>query len=123
MAHAHAVRRILALTALAGALLLLAMPAASGHSGSSFSLGFVFAPPLYYYPPPAYYYPPPVYYAPPPAVYVQPAPLVARPASPPYLRNGRTCREYQATVVVGGVPRQSYGTACLQPDGAWRVVN
>lgn len=113
MAHAHAVRRVLALAALTGAFLLTAVPAASAHSHSSFSLGFVFAPPLYYGPP--VYYPPPV-------VYTQPAPIVAQPASPPYLRNGQTCREYRTTVVIGGVQRPSYGTACLQPDGSWRIV-
>lgn len=28
-------------------------------------------------------------------------------------------REYQTTVIVGGVERDAYGTACLQPDGSW----
>lgn len=28
-------------------------------------------------------------------------------------------REYQTTVVIGGAPREAYGTACLQPDGSW----
>lgn len=76
-----------------------------------------------------YYYAPPVYYPPPPpqVVYVpapQPAPLVAAPTSPAYrTSDGRYCREYQATVTVNGMPQPSYGTACLMPDGAWRVVN
>ncbi len=81
----------------------------------------------YHYPPPYYYPPAPVYYAsPPPVVYVPaaPPPLAAVPASPPYrAANGQYCLEYQATVTVNGVPQPSYGTACLQPDGAWRVVN
>jgi len=64
---------------------------------------------------------PPVHYAP-PTVYVQPAPIAARPASPSYQRNGQTCREYQTTVVIGGVQRPSYGTAYLQPDSSWRIV-
>jgi surface antigen len=33
------------------------------------------------------------------------------------------CREYQQTIVVGGKYQESYGTACRQPDGSWRVVN
>ena len=40
-------------------------------------------------------------------------------------RNGATgeyCREYQQTVAVGGEVQRAYGTACRQPDGAWRVV-
>ena len=28
-------------------------------------------------------------------------------------------REYQTTVIVGGQEVEAYGTACLQPDGAW----
>jgi surface antigen len=33
------------------------------------------------------------------------------------------CREYQQWVTIGGVERSSYGTACRQPDGSWRIVN
>lgn len=29
-------------------------------------------------------------------------------------------REYQTTVIIGGVERGAYGTACLQPDGSWK---
>jgi surface antigen len=32
------------------------------------------------------------------------------------------CREYQQTIVVGGHEQQSFGQACRQPDGAWRVA-
>jgi len=74
----------------------------------------------------SYYAPPPVYYAPPPRVVYVPAPpaLSAVPASPVYrTSDGQYCREYQSTVSVGGQPQPSYGTACLQPDGSWRVVN
>jgi hypothetical protein len=72
--------------------------------------------PVYVYPPPAVVYAPrPVYVAPAP-VYVVPPPaqVVVAPTS--------TCRSYQTTVVVGGVPHQVAGTACRQPDGSWRVV-
>jgi len=70
-------------------------------------------------------YPPP---PPPPSVVYMPAPVVmapvqATPTSDTYLdRLGRYCREYQSTVIVGGMVRPSYGTACLQPDGSWQIV-
>lgn len=35
---------------------------------------------------------------------------------------GRTCREFQQTVTIGGKSERAYGTACLQADGAWEVV-
>lgn len=74
----------------------------------------------------SYYYAPPVYYPPPPPVVYLPAPppLAVSPTSPAYrAADGRYCREYQATVTVNGVPQPTYGTACLQPDGTWRIVN
>ncbi len=37
--------------------------------------------------------------------------------------NGLYCREYQTTAVVGGQIQQAYGTACRQPDGAWKIMN
>lgn len=75
--------------------------------------------------------PPPrvVYVAPPEVVYMpapQPAapPVPATAASPVYqAADGRYCREYQATITVEGRPQASFGTACLQPDGSWRIVN
>lgn len=36
---------------------------------------------------------------------------------------GRYCREFQQTVMIGGRSESAYGTACLQPDGAWEVVS
>jgi surface antigen len=36
---------------------------------------------------------------------------------------GRYCREYQAVAQVGGRSSQTYGTACMQPDGSWEIVN
>jgi len=38
-----------------------------------------------------------------------------------YQSGGTYCREYQQTVTIGGKPEQSYGTACRQPDGSWKV--
>ena len=79
--------------------------------------------PLFYAPPPVVYAPPPVVYAPPPVVYAPaPAPAAYAPA-PAAAPATQTCREYQSTIQVNGQPQQSYGTACLQPDGSWRIVN
>jgi surface antigen len=38
-------------------------------------------------------------------------------------RGGDWWREYQMTSTIGGVPQKNYGTACLQADGTWRIVN
>ncbi|HEY0522162.1 MAG TPA: hypothetical protein VGD08_02150 [Stellaceae bacterium] len=92
------------------------------------SYGYYGYGPYRYWGPPAYYYgPPPVVYAPPPptVVYAPPsAPVAAAPVSPPYVaRDGQTCREYQTQVTVDGRLQPSHGTACLQPDGTWRLMN
>ena len=34
--------------------------------------------------------------------------------------DGRYCREYTTTVVIGGRSERAHGTACRQPDGSWR---
>jgi hypothetical protein len=129
----------LAVLAIAGLALGLPLLAAPQASADSFYFGFSSGPrhrhhgrhhhgyhhhwrPPYYS---GYYYPPPprVVYVPPPVVYVPP-PLAAVPTSPVFrAADGQYCREYQATVTVNGMPQPSYGTACLQPDGAWRVVD
>jgi hypothetical protein len=123
-----------------GGLALLASVLAFGSApASADSFGFSFhSGPAYYHHPhywhPHYWRPgprvvflapPPVVYGPPPAVVYTPnAPLNAYPASQPYrTADGRYCREYQATVMVNGAPQQSFGTACLQPDGSWHIVN
>ena len=36
--------------------------------------------------------------------------------------NGGYCREYSQQVRVGGRIQESYGTACLQPDGSWKIT-
>lgn len=36
---------------------------------------------------------------------------------------GEYCREYTKTVTVGGKLQSSYGTACLQPDGDWKIIS
>lgn len=30
-------------------------------------------------------------------------------------------REYQTTITIGGQEHEAYGTACLMPDGSWRM--
>ncbi|HBM91091.1 MAG TPA: hypothetical protein DD400_04360 [Rhodospirillaceae bacterium] len=50
--------------------------------------------------------------------------LKAVPVSADYTGNsGQYCREYQSVGSVSGLGAPLYGTACLQPDGSWRVVN
>ena len=36
---------------------------------------------------------------------------------------GAYCREFQQTVTIGGKTERAYGTACRQPDGAWKIVS
>ena len=36
--------------------------------------------------------------------------------------DGLTCREFQHTITVGGKTEDAYGTACLQEDGSWHMV-
>ena len=40
-----------------------------------------------------------------------------------YQSGGTSCREYQQTVTIDGKQERSYGTACRQPDGSWKVTN
>ena len=37
--------------------------------------------------------------------------------------SGQPCREYTQTITIGGEKQQSYGTACRQPDGSWKLVS
>jgi surface antigen len=39
------------------------------------------------------------------------------------VHGNRYCREYRTVANIGGRNQQIYGTACRQPDGAWKVVN
>ena len=76
-----------------------------------------------YAPPPVYYSPPPMVYVPPPpvVVYSPPAPVMVRPAPPPPQTGN--CRLYRGDATIDGQNRPFFGTACLQPDGKWHVVN
>lgn len=127
--------RRLAAAGIAAVLAIGAIAAAPQPAEARVVIGFGFGVPVYppaYYPPPYYYYPPPavVYAPPPPVVYAQPPAAYAQPpaqpgvaANPASAPNGQTCREYQSTAMVDGVQQPTHGTACLQPDGSWRIVN
>jgi hypothetical protein len=90
-----------------------------GHNSLHIGLGFVF--PLYS----SYGYP---YYAPAP-VYAVPAqlpPPTVTPSQRSYTATQETseyCREYTKKVLVDGKEEMAYGTACLQDDGRWRIMN
>lgn len=72
-------------------------------------------PPNVYYPPPAVIYQAPT---PPDVVYVVPnAPAQMERVDRAY------CREYTTETVIAGKRRPTYGTACRQPDGSWRIIN
>lgn len=49
--------------------------------------------------------------------------LAAILALPHAARADDYCREYQRSVVIGGVTQQAYGTACQGPDGQWRIAS
>ena len=109
--------RIAAVVATGLALAAVVAPSAAEARGFvGFSAAFPLFGPAYPYPPPVYGPPPAVVYAPsPPAV----APAPPRPAAGAH---GGNCREYQSAVTIDGRPQQTYGLACLQPDGSWRIV-
>ncbi len=108
---------------LLAASMLVPVPALAGgwHGGTFF--GFSVSLPLAFGYPPPFYAPPP-----PPVVYVPvpqpvPAPPLATRTSPTYLGpGGRYCRDFQMPGIVGGRPATLVGTACLDPDGQWRVA-
>lgn len=129
--------RVLASALLAAMALLMVPPeAAEARGGVSVGIGvgvhgggyYPYSPyyyhrPRYYYPPPYYYYPPP----PPPSVIYVPAPTPV-PAPPAATTNSvptasqANCREYESTTTIDGRPQKIIGTACLQPDGTWRII-
>jgi surface antigen len=37
------------------------------------------------------------------------------------LANGQYCRQYEQTINIGGEQHQTYGTACRQADGTWKI--
>jgi surface antigen len=56
----------------------------------------------------------------------QPAPLAASTLPVQYQQAQdvipQNCREFTATVMIGGQPQQAVGQACRQPDGSWRIT-
>lgn len=68
---------------------------------------------------------------PPEIIYVEPV-VEYRPARPVYIEegfvgpsppppSGRYCREFTQTIRIDGEVHESYGTACLRPDGSWQI--
>ena len=85
--------------------------------------------PPYYYP---HYYRHPhrevvIVEPPPPPVVVEQAPPAAVVPAVPLAQTAAApesyCREYQSTAKVDGKPAPSYGKACRQPDGSWKIVS
>lgn len=37
------------------------------------------------------------------------------------LATGQYCRQYTQTITIGGEQHQTYGTACRQADGTWKI--
>ncbi len=76
-----------------------------------------------YYPATVYYQQAytPTYVAPPPAqiVYVNPPPGYVENSSE---ETSQYCREYTQEIHSGDNVQESYGTACLQPDGSWQIM-
>ncbi len=35
----------------------------------------------------------------------------------------RYCREYYTRATIGGAYQQTYGRACMQPDGSWEIIS
>lgn len=58
--------------------------------------------------------------------YVAPPDLPPQPQPQPvtYIDDdsGNYCRQYSQTIRIGNHVQESYGTACLQPDGSWHIV-
>ena len=96
-----------------------------GHKGKHFghhqshNVDFVVRPRIHRYAPPVYHAPrrTTVVYVSPPAPVAVPVP--AYQAAP--VTDTSYCREFQGQVLVGGLPQQSFGTACLQSDGSWKI--
>lgn len=57
------------------------------------------------------------YYTPHRSVYVEEGYVGPQPPKP-----SRHCREFTQTIKIDGRVRESYGTACLRPDGSWQIV-
>ena len=58
-------------------------------------------------------------YSPPPATTTPPQQAPASASREPQAY----CREYTREIVIDGETQTAYGTACMQADGSWRLVN
>lgn len=93
-----------------------------GHSNISFNF---WSGPVFAYRPYHPYYPRRVFYAPPP---VEREVIYLNTQSEQHIEaeqniDNRYCREYQSVSTIGGIRRQTYGTACMQPDGSWEIIS
>lgn len=50
------------------------------------------------------------------------APPAPPPAPPTYIDRDTYCRPYSQEIRIDGQIQESFGTACLQPDGTWHIV-
>ena len=74
-------------------------------------------------PPPVAYGAPPVVYGAPPVMVVPGEPVQPQRSGPlEQSTQGQYCREFQRDIIIDGKPERAYGTACLQPDGTWKIV-
>lgn len=83
-----------------------------GHHGGRFGWWWIVGPRWFWGPGPGYQQPRPIVIVPPSPVWQQ------QPAAPEAY-----CREYQGNATIDGSSQPFYGTACLQPDGSWRIAN
>ena len=79
----------------------------SHHNFSYDASSYAYAPPMTY----GFYPPPPTYVAPP-----APPPIYVDQEAQTY------CRPYSQQIIIDGQTQESYGTACLEPDGTWRIM-
>lgn len=90
---------------------------------SSVSINFGYVP---YYPPYYYYHrrPARLIYAPPPPILQQDVIYINNSNSREIdSTDGRYCREYTTRANIGGRMQETYGTACMQADGSWEIIN
>jgi len=61
-----------------------------------------------------------------PLAYSSAAPTYVAPPAPPPIyidQNSKTyCRPFSQETRIAGHRQETYGTACLQPDGSWRIA-
>lgn len=87
-------------------------------------VSFNFGGPVYRPYPYPYYRPARVIYAPAPAVVSREVVYINNSNSREISSDdGRYCREYQAVSKIAGTSQQTYGTACMQPDGSWEIIS